>query len=430
MVRVNVEAVVDLTGRFLPGMVERGRGAVINVASIAAFQPLPGSATYAASKSFVLSFSEAIRTELRGSGVTVTAVCPGPVKTEFTDAAGMCGHRGRHARPVLDDRRGDRPGGGPGRRRATSGSWCPARSTAPVDLSASTRPVRCCCRWSERIWGATTARGSLEELMPALEARGVELSWSERGRGRPGAAGPRDGDQLRRLGPRRRRARRAGARAIVYDRRGWGASSAPDGYRRTTVEEQSEDAAVLLESLDAGPAVVCGAGLGAVIALDLLLRRPELLSGAVLIEPPVLGLCRRRPRPSRTTGVALEEAVRERRRRRRRRPLPLRRLCRRSAPRRTGCPTALTADARERPASLFAELGAAAGWSMPLLRLAGAERPVADRHGALDPAAAARPPPRRWPAALRLGATQRGRDRLTVRRTSAPRPRSRSWPSA
>jgi uncharacterized protein len=89
MVRLNVEAVVHLTGRFLPGMVERGRGAVINVASMAAFQPLPGTAVYAASKSFVLSFSEAIRTELRGTGVVVSAVCPGPVSTEFTEAAGM-----------------------------------------------------------------------------------------------------------------------------------------------------------------------------------------------------------------------------------------------------------------------------------------------------------------------------------------------------
>lgn len=91
MVRVNVEAVVDLTGRFLGQMVERGRGSVINVASTASFQPLPGSAVYAASKSFVLSFSEAVRTELRGSGVTVTAVCPGPVKTEFTEVAGVGG---------------------------------------------------------------------------------------------------------------------------------------------------------------------------------------------------------------------------------------------------------------------------------------------------------------------------------------------------
>jgi uncharacterized protein len=91
MVRLNVEAVVDLTSRFLGPMVQKGRGGVINIASTAAFQPLPGSAVYAASKAFVLSFSEAIRTELRGSGVTVTAVCPGPVKTEFTEVAGVGG---------------------------------------------------------------------------------------------------------------------------------------------------------------------------------------------------------------------------------------------------------------------------------------------------------------------------------------------------
>jgi uncharacterized protein len=91
MVRVNVEAVVDLTSLLLPAMLERARGNVINIASIGAFQPLPGSAVYAATKSFVLSFSEAIRTELRGSGVSVTAVCPGPIRTEFTDVAGVGG---------------------------------------------------------------------------------------------------------------------------------------------------------------------------------------------------------------------------------------------------------------------------------------------------------------------------------------------------
>jgi uncharacterized protein len=91
MVTINVEAVVDLTSIFLERMVKRGRGAVINVASMAAFQPLPGSAVYGATKAFVLSFSEAIREELRGSGVVVTAVCPGPVRTEFTEVAGVPG---------------------------------------------------------------------------------------------------------------------------------------------------------------------------------------------------------------------------------------------------------------------------------------------------------------------------------------------------
>jgi uncharacterized protein len=89
MVRLNCEALVDLTARFLPGMAERGRGAVINIASTAAFQPLPGNATYAATKAFVLSFSEAAHAEVASAGVTVTAVCPGPVKTEFAEVAGV-----------------------------------------------------------------------------------------------------------------------------------------------------------------------------------------------------------------------------------------------------------------------------------------------------------------------------------------------------
>jgi short-subunit dehydrogenase len=95
MVRVNIEAVVDLTGRLVPAMAARGRGAVINVASTAAFQPMPGSAVYAASKAFVLSFSESLRTELRGRGVSVTALCPGPVRTEFPEVAGMGDAEGR-----------------------------------------------------------------------------------------------------------------------------------------------------------------------------------------------------------------------------------------------------------------------------------------------------------------------------------------------
>ena len=89
MVQVNCEALLDLQARYLPAMVQRGRGAVINVASTAAFQPLPGTATYAATKAFVLSLSEAVHEELKGTGVTLMAVCPGPVKTEFTQAAGI-----------------------------------------------------------------------------------------------------------------------------------------------------------------------------------------------------------------------------------------------------------------------------------------------------------------------------------------------------
>lgn len=89
MIRIDVEAVAHLTSLFLPGMVERARGAILNVASTAAFQPLPGQAGYAAAKAFVLSYSHAIRTELAGTPVTVTVLCPGPVKTEFAEAAGF-----------------------------------------------------------------------------------------------------------------------------------------------------------------------------------------------------------------------------------------------------------------------------------------------------------------------------------------------------
>jgi short-subunit dehydrogenase len=88
MVRVNVEALVLLTKLLLPGMVARRRGWVLNVASTAAFVPGPLMATYYASKAFVLSFSEALASEVAESGVTVTALCPGPVATEFAGVAG------------------------------------------------------------------------------------------------------------------------------------------------------------------------------------------------------------------------------------------------------------------------------------------------------------------------------------------------------
>ena len=86
-VRVLVEAVVALSSAFIPEMVDRGRGAVLNVASTAAMQPLPYSAGYSAAKAYVLTFSEALHQELRGYGVTVTALCPGPVETDFWQIA-------------------------------------------------------------------------------------------------------------------------------------------------------------------------------------------------------------------------------------------------------------------------------------------------------------------------------------------------------
>ena len=89
MVRTDVEAVVDLCTLFVSGMVTRRRGAILNTASTAAFQPLPGQAGYGASKAFVLSYGRALGAELRGTGVSVTTLCPGPVETGFAESAGM-----------------------------------------------------------------------------------------------------------------------------------------------------------------------------------------------------------------------------------------------------------------------------------------------------------------------------------------------------
>jgi short-subunit dehydrogenase len=99
MIEVDVVAVADLCTRFLPGMVERGRGAVLNVASTAAFQPLPGQAGYGAGKAFVLSYTQSLVGELRGTGVTATVLCPGPVDTGFGERAGFTREDAKEALP-------------------------------------------------------------------------------------------------------------------------------------------------------------------------------------------------------------------------------------------------------------------------------------------------------------------------------------------
>lgn len=89
LIAVNVTALTALSRRFLPAMIARGAGRVLNVASTAAFQPGPRMAVYYASKAFVLSFSMALSVEMRGTGVTVTALCPGPAPTGFAERAGV-----------------------------------------------------------------------------------------------------------------------------------------------------------------------------------------------------------------------------------------------------------------------------------------------------------------------------------------------------
>ena len=89
MVDLNCGALVELAHGVLPGMIERGQGRILNVASTAAFQPGPGMAVYFATKAFVLSFSEALHEEMKSQGVTVSALCPGPTATEFGEIAGF-----------------------------------------------------------------------------------------------------------------------------------------------------------------------------------------------------------------------------------------------------------------------------------------------------------------------------------------------------
>ena len=95
MIDLNIRALTDLTLRFLPGMLAHRRGGIINVASVAAFMPGPGMAVYFASKVYVLSFTDALAEELRGTGVHATSLCPGPVETGFQQRAGM--RIGQHA---------------------------------------------------------------------------------------------------------------------------------------------------------------------------------------------------------------------------------------------------------------------------------------------------------------------------------------------
>lgn len=88
MVEVNITSLVELTALLLPGMISRGEGGILNVASMAGTGPVPNSAVYAATKAFVIRFSEALWYECRGTGVHVSVLCPGPVDTAFFDAAG------------------------------------------------------------------------------------------------------------------------------------------------------------------------------------------------------------------------------------------------------------------------------------------------------------------------------------------------------
>ena len=101
MLELDVVALADLCARFLPGMVERKSGAVLNVASTAAFQPLPGQAGYAGAKAFVLSYTRSLAAELHGTGVRATVLCPGPVETDFGKTAGFTPKEEKESLPPM-----------------------------------------------------------------------------------------------------------------------------------------------------------------------------------------------------------------------------------------------------------------------------------------------------------------------------------------
>lgn len=163
------------------------------------------------------------------------------------------------------------------------------------------------------------------------------------------------------------------AQLIAHRRFGW-REETPGDYRATTVGEQAEDAVAVLEALDA-PALLCGAGLGAVVALDLMLTRPDLALGAVLVEPPLLAFSAAATERLSADRVALRAAIEEGG------PGAAAELCLSGAleglsPGTGRIPPELSAPAREHPAALFAELGAVPGWSIPGREMAASRLPA------------------------------------------------------
>ncbi len=146
--------------------------------------------------------------------------------------------------------------------------------------------------------------------MAIVEGAGVALAYFERGSG-PAVLlvhGMADGA----AGWEATAAGLAGeARAIAYDRRGYGGSGAPEPYERTTVEEQAEDAAALLASVDAAPAVVCGRDFGALVCLDLCKRHAGLVRAAVLLDAPVLQFSAAAAETLSDERLVLEQALRD-----------------------------------------------------------------------------------------------------------------------
>jgi pimeloyl-ACP methyl ester carboxylesterase len=142
--------------------------------------------------------------------------------------------------------------------------------------------------------------------MPVVEGAGVELAYEEAGTG-PALVLVHGMADDRAAWP----AEIPGLRTIAYDRRGYGESSAPEPYDRTTVAEQAEDLAALVRALGAAPAIAAGADLGALVVLDVLKRHAGALSAAVLVDPPVFQLVPEALEPLAAERLMLEDALRD-----------------------------------------------------------------------------------------------------------------------
>jgi pimeloyl-ACP methyl ester carboxylesterase len=145
--------------------------------------------------------------------------------------------------------------------------------------------------------------------MPTVEGAGVELAWTGRGAGPVVLLVHGLAADARTLDPEAE-ALAGAARVVTYDRRGYGASGAPSPYGGTTVEEQAEDAAAVLAAAGGGPAVVAGAGFGALVALDLLRRHRGLVRAVALADPPLFQLVPEATEDLAATFGRLQEAVR------------------------------------------------------------------------------------------------------------------------
>jgi pimeloyl-ACP methyl ester carboxylesterase len=147
--------------------------------------------------------------------------------------------------------------------------------------------------------------------MPHVEGAGVALHYVERGAGSPVVVVHAMGSAAAAWEVALEALAAGGAWAIAFDRRGYGTSGAPVPYAATTVQEQVQDAGALLEALDAAPALLVGDGFGALVVLELLVRRPQIARGAVLVDPPLHAFV-----PEATKALAeerelLEQALRE-----------------------------------------------------------------------------------------------------------------------